>query len=68
VIHFCKFTRKIRYKRKDQAHNAMLNVQRRGIVTNGQMSAYPCQGCGGWHFGHVQRQFLILPRKMAASE
>jgi hypothetical protein len=56
VIHFCKFTRKIRYKRKDQAHNAMLNVQRRRIVTN------------GWHFGHVQRQFLILPRKMAASE
>lgn len=49
----CPVQRKVRYKRRDLAHNAMLRKQREN-ADGKPMNTYMCEFCEEWHFGHKQ--------------
>ncbi len=57
----CPVMGKVRYGHRESAEKAVAAMKAKG---RGEMEAFECPDCGGWHIGHSHRGLTSFFRKM----
>ncbi len=57
----CTYTGKVRYGHRESAERAVASMLAKG---RGQMDAFECPDCEGWHIGHSHRGLTSFWRKI----
>jgi hypothetical protein len=53
---------KVRYESRAAANRAIATMAKHKGKRLGKASAYQCQHCDGWHWGHEWKRFILKDR------